>query len=111
MATAELAMVIPAVLTVLALCLGALTLTVDQIRCVDAARAAARAASRGEDVARVEQLAASLTPPGSSVTVRSRSADAVQVVVTGPRRLRLLPGVPRAASVATAPTEPVLSRP
>ena len=52
MVTAEFAVVLPAVVLVLALSLGALGLALDQIRCVDAARAGARAASRGTAMAR-----------------------------------------------------------
>ena len=42
MVTAEFAVVLPAVVFVLALCLGAMGLALDQVRCVDAARAGAR---------------------------------------------------------------------
>jgi len=115
MATAELAMVIPAVLMVLALCLSALTLAVDQIRCVDAARAAARAASRGEELSQVHRVAQSLTPSGSSVSVSFvDAADAphgVQVVVTAPRRMRWLPALPVPSARAGAPLEPVVTGP
>ena len=48
MVTAEFAVVLPAIVLVLGLSLGALGLALDQVRCVDAARAGARAASRGD---------------------------------------------------------------
>ena len=71
MATAELAVVLPAVLLVLAVALSALGLAIDQIRCVDAARAGARAAARGDTAAAVtrrgargELLPARRSPPG-----------------------------------------------
>ena len=57
MVTAELAVAIPSVVLVLALCLVAAKAAVDQIRCVDAARVASRAAARGDDPARVRALA------------------------------------------------------
>jgi hypothetical protein len=112
MATAELALAIPAVVMVLALCLGALTFSVDQIRCVDAARAAARAASRGEDEVRVRGLAQALIPSGSEVRVSAvGGTDEVRVVVTAPRRMTWLPGLPPASAAATAPREPAAVRP
>ncbi|MGB7448181.1 MAG: TadE family type IV pilus minor pilin [Ornithinimicrobium sp.] len=110
MATAELALAIPAVVMVLWLCLAGLTLSVDQIRCVDAARTAARAASRGYDVGQVRLVGQSLTPTGTEVSVTFLDeADAVQVAVTAPPRVQWLPMLPRASSVATAPREPVTS--
>lgn len=109
MATAELAVVIPAVLLVLAMCLTGLGLAVDQIRCVDAARVAARAASRGEPPERVQEAAVSGAPAGSEVRV-STSGDRVEVRVTAPARLEVLPGMPRASATARAPLEPVVDR-
>lgn len=108
MATAELAIVIPAVLLVLAMCLTGLALATDQVRCVDAARAGARAASRGEDPGEIKAMVLDLTPKGSSVTVHRTNKDTVEVRVVAPRRARLLPGLPRATSTARAPLEPVV---
>lgn len=105
MATAELAMVIPAMLLVLAMSLTGLALAADQVRCVDAARAAARAASRGDDDAAVKQIAEDLTPSGTKVVVSSGS-DSVVVTVTAPRRISLLPGLPPASATAQSPLEP-----
>ncbi|MGB3256616.1 MAG: TadE family type IV pilus minor pilin [Ornithinimicrobium sp.] len=111
MATAELAIVIPAVLLVLAMCLTGLSLAVDQIRCVDAARAAARAASRGEDIDTVRQIAVDLTPSGTTITVSEphRGGEEVEVRVEAPRRPGLLPGLPSASSTARAPVEPAVN--
>lgn len=105
MATAELAMVIPAMLLVLAMALTGLALASDQIRCVDAARAAARAASRGDDSAVVKAIATDLTPSGTDVVV-SPGSDRVVVTVTAPRRVSLLPGLPRASATAQSALEP-----
>lgn len=105
MATAELALVIPAVLVVLAMCLSGLGLAVDQLRCVDAARAGARAASRGEPVADVRARALSGAPDGATVVVGSGGGD-VTVTVSAPRRSIWLPGLPRPTAEATAPLEP-----
>ncbi len=110
MATAELAIVIPAVLLVLAMCLTGLGLAADQVRCVDAARAAARAASRGEDATTVREIALELTPTGTTVSISGPGGgDVVEVRVQAPRRARILPGLPSASSTARAPVEPVVS--
>lgn len=109
MATAELALVIPAVVLVLALCLSGLGLAIDQVRCVDAARVAARAASRGEPVAAVSDRARQGAPEGSKVTVLRQGQD-VLVTVTAPARRLHLPGLPAARATASAPVEPVLGR-
>ncbi|OLT18340.1 pilus assembly protein TadE [Serinicoccus sp. CUA-874] len=105
MVSAELALTVPAVLLVLAICLTALSLGVDQVRCEDAARVAARAASRGEETAVVEQLARDRAPEGSSV-VLGRDAEAVTVEVHAPSRARLLPALPAAHASARAVWEP-----
>lgn len=109
MATAELAIVIPALLLVLAMCLTGVALAADQVRCVDAARAAARAASRGEDDHQVRQIALDLTPPGTTVSITASGGQDVEVRVQAPRRASLLPGLPAASSVATAPLEPIVT--
>lgn len=109
MATAELALVIPAVVLVLALCLSGLGLAIDQIRCVDAARVAARAASRGEPLGTVIEQARQGAPPESRVTVTRHDED-VLVSVTAPVRSLRLPGLPVARATASAPVEPVVGR-
>lgn len=106
MATAELALVIPALVAVLALCLSGLGLAIDQIRAVDAARIAARAAARGEPVDAVRDLAEQAAPPGSEVSV-SRGEDRVRVTVTAPPRTRYLSALPRADATVEAVLEPV----
>lgn len=109
MATAELALALPAVVLVLALCLSGLALAVDQVRCEDAARVAARAASRGESPALVRDLALARAPHRSVVTV-SDSGGTVLVVVRAPSRARLLPGLPAASARAEAVLEPGVGR-
>jgi hypothetical protein len=83
MATAELAVVLPAVLLVLAVALSALGLAIDQVRCVDAARAGARAAARGDSAGAVVAMASRGAPAGASV-VTGTSGQLVTVTVTGP---------------------------
>lgn len=105
MVTAELALAIPAVLLVLALCLSGLGLAIDQLRCVDAARVAARAASRGEPTQVVAGLARDLAPGGADVRIE-QADGAVRVVVSAPERDGLLPGLPGATAEAVAALEP-----
>ncbi len=106
MVTAEFAVVLPAVVLVLALSLGALGLAWDQIRCVDAAQAGARAASRGDSAGAVI-LVASRAAPSDAVVSVSSADDIVSVsVVSGPRvAASLLPAWLRASSTAYAVRE------
>lgn len=105
LATAELAVALPAVVLVLALCLTAMALGVDHVRAEDAARAAARAASRGEPVEVVRQVAGARAPEGATVTI-GRGPEGVVVHVVLPPRVRLLPALPGAEARAEAAWEP-----
>lgn len=80
MVTAELAVAIPALVLVLACCLAGVLAGVDQIRCVDAARLAARAAARGEGVEQVRALALRAAPRGASVHVERWGGNAAVVI-------------------------------
>lgn len=80
MATAEFAVAVPAVVLVLAICLTGLLAGLDQVRCVDAAHLAARAAARGDAPDRVRDLARRAAPDGAVVSVSRRGAE-VEVVV------------------------------
>ncbi len=105
MVTAELAAVLPVVVLVLALSLTGLGLVIDQVRCVDAARVAARAASRGDPPEQVRQVAAQLAPEGSELQIDhtgTGSGSSVRVVVVAPGAGSWLPESirPRAAVVA-----------
>lgn len=104
MVSAELALALPALLVVLALCLAGLGLAVDQVRCTDAARVAARAASRGEPHGRAVELARELAPGGSRVGVVAVGSEVVVTVEAPPRTLLL--GGPAASGQAVAPFEP-----
>jgi TadE-like protein len=106
MATAEFAVVLPAVVLVLALSLGVLGLAWDQVRCVDAARAGARAASRGDSPGAVILAARRAAPSGATVSTVT-SGDVVRVsVVSRPRvAASLLPEWLRASSTASAARE------
>jgi len=107
MATAEFAVVLPAVVLVLALSLGALGLAWDQIRCVDAARAGARAASRGDSARAVILVAGRAAPSGAEVSIGASEGFVLVSVVSRPRvAATLLPTWLRASSTASAAREP-----
>lgn len=87
MVTAELAATLPAVVFVLTVLLNAVAIGIDQVRCVDAARAAARVAARGDGAAQARTIGARAAPEGARirVTVRGgRVQAAVQADVPGP---------------------------
>lgn len=84
MATAELAVALPVVILVLALCLGAVQLGIDKVRCVGAAGAGARSAARGDPLSAAASTARRAAPAGSTVAVSVGEAD-VQVEVRAPR--------------------------
>ncbi len=68
-ATAELSVSLPSLVAVLVLALQVLLGVAAQLRCVDAAAVAARAAARGEPDAVVVAAARSVAPSGASVAV------------------------------------------
>ena len=86
MVTAEFAVVLPALLLVLAVALSALGLAVDQVRCVDAARLAARALARGDAEGSARALAATAGPPGAVVVLGAAGSE-VSASVTASRDL------------------------
>jgi len=83
MVTAELAATLPAVVFVLVVLLNAVVLGINQVRCVDAARAAARSAARGDSAARVHDIGARAAPDGAAISV-AQSGRSVTVHVTSP---------------------------
>ncbi|MFC7976576.1 TadE family type IV pilus minor pilin [Streptomyces cinereoruber] len=91
-ATVEAAMVLPVLALFTVTLLWSLFTAAAQIRCVDAARAGARAAARSEPVAAAEAAARTAAPEGARVTV-TRSGELWQVTVEaaapGPRGLGL----------------------
>lgn len=81
MATAELAIVLPAVMLVLLLVLSAIATGASQLRATDAARAGARAAAAGESHAVVVEHAMRLAPDGADVAVSNEGGLVVVTVV------------------------------
>ncbi|MFC5908210.1 TadE family type IV pilus minor pilin [Streptacidiphilus monticola] len=80
-ATAELAVVLPALVLLLGVLLWGAVAGAAQLRCVDAAREGARAAARGDPEPAVQAAVRAAAPPGARVVV-SWSGDLVRVAVT-----------------------------
>lgn len=106
MATAELAVALPALVVLVATGMTAVTVLTAQLRCVDAAREAVRAASRGEEDGVVRSLAQRSGPAGSEVQVTS-GGEEVQVTVSATAESvgGLLPAL-RVRATAVALREP-----
>lgn len=105
--TAEFAVVLPVLALVVAAVVGAGWAGVAKLRCIDAARSAARLAARHEPAPVVVAAARSAGPEGAAVSL-SAAGDLVRVRVTA--RVRLpLPGRPTVEleADAVAPVEPV----
>ncbi|MFI8003622.1 TadE family type IV pilus minor pilin [Streptomyces sp. NPDC086010] len=81
--TAEAAMVLPVLVAFVMVLVWALVAASDQIRCVDAARAGARAAARSEPEAAVRLVAKEAAPDSARVEVR-RVGDSWRVRVDAP---------------------------
>jgi secretion/DNA translocation related TadE-like protein len=90
--TAEVAIALPAVVLALAVVLAVGAVVVAQLRCIDAARAGARAAARGQPPAEVSAVARRIAPGGARVGI-SLSGGTAAVSVIAPLRLPL-PGHP-----------------
>jgi hypothetical protein len=106
--TAETAVAFPALVVVLAIALWGVSAAAAQIACVDAARAGARAAARGEPSAAVRAAVLRAAPPNAQVSV-SHDELTTRVVVQAEARPPLrgvLPPLRLRAQAVTA-TEPV----
>ncbi|MDT5186657.1 MAG: hypothetical protein QOI29_4815, partial [Mycobacterium sp.] len=90
-----------ALVVVLILCASGLTAVSMQVRCVDAAREAARLAARGDDGS-ASGAAQGIAPDGAAVRLRR---DGEFVVATVTAKSPLLPGITIAAE-AVAAAEP-----
>lgn len=103
--TVEAAIALAALVCAVALCVGALLAASTQVRCVDAAREAARLAARG-DTARAVAAARAVAPAGATVEIRGEGDRVVATVAAG---TPLLPGL-RLRAEAVAVTEPGVDR-
>ena len=81
MVTAEMAVALPALVLVLGAALTVQSVVATRARCLDAARAGARAAARGDSEPAIRAAVAATYPRVDAVTFR-RSAALVQVVVS-----------------------------
>ncbi|GAB98242.1 hypothetical protein BJY21_002827 [Kineosphaera limosa] len=79
MVTAEFVTALPAIMLILFLALTVLGVAFDQIRCLDAARAAARSASRGDSPGEVRRIAQRLAPPDATVAISGGPVVTVEV--------------------------------
>ncbi|MFN8078923.1 MAG: TadE family type IV pilus minor pilin [Kineosporiaceae bacterium] len=104
--TAELALALPAVVLLIAVVFAAARVVTAQVQCVDAARAGARVAARGEAPGVVIATATQVGPAGARVQLAT-AASTVTVGVSATVHLPL-PGSPALAvsSTASAPREP-----
>ena len=95
--TVEAAIALGALTVAVALCVGAVFAAVTQVRCIDAAREAARLAARG-DRAAAEPTARQVAPDGADISVRYEDGRVVAVVTAD---IPLLPALElRAEAVA-----------
>lgn len=103
-ATAELAVGLPVLVLLLLAALTAVSAVTTQMRCVDAAREAARAAARGE----VDPAAAGrrVAPGGGTVLVRAEGSMVRVTVRATVRPLGRGVGGPTVSGVAVAEREP-----
>jgi hypothetical protein len=97
----EAAFAIAALVVVLILCVSGLTTVSMQVRCVDAAREAARLAARGDDGA-ASGAAKRIAPDGAAVQLRPDGQFVVAIVTA---KSPFLPGITIAAE-AIAAAEP-----
>lgn len=96
----EAALAIGTLIAVIAMAMAAVAATIAQVRCVDAAREAARLIARG-DGERAVAAATAVGPPGMTLA-STRSVDTVTVRVRAPTAL---PGF-TVTAVAVAAVEP-----
>lgn len=104
MATAELAVTLPALALLVVLSLYAVAVVCAQLRCVDAAAVAARLAGRGEVASFVQREALSAAPRASAVDV-TRHSGMVTVRVSATVDFPLLGGLLPGIHVHAAATE------
>ncbi|MFT7025629.1 MAG: hypothetical protein ACJA07_004758 [Rhodococcus sp. (in: high G+C Gram-positive bacteria)] len=95
MATVEAAIAIASIVAVVVMCIGAIMAVATHVRCVDAAREAARSTARGDEVS------ALLVPDGASLTVTEQGG----LVLVRVEASTLLPGL-RVGGEAVAALEP-----
>ena len=103
MVTAETAMVLPFLVLVTVLLAWALSLTLVEVRCLDAAREGARELARGESPAQARAAAGQSAPAGATITFAPGGGQ-VRVVVAARAHppIPLLPALPAVEVHASA---------
>lgn len=96
--SAEFAVALPAIVLLLALCIGGLSAASRQVRLQDAAADAARLIARGDDAGRALALVAGAAPGAHGAI--EHAGDLVCVAATAPVGLPLLDATFRASSCA-----------
>ncbi|PTR21587.1 hypothetical protein C8K36_1149 [Rhodococcus sp. OK519] len=96
--TVEAAIAIASIVTVVVLCIGAIAAVSTQVRCIDAAREAARLAAR-DDRANAVVVARRVAPGNADIAVRD---DGEFVVATVRARAALFPLVELSAEAVAA---------
>lgn len=104
--TAEYAVALPVMVSVWVMCLFTIVALMAQVRCVDAARELARAASRGESSDTLARVAEQLAPPGAAWTTRRDGRYVVARVTLGTELPEVLGGVDVLSATAVALQEP-----
>jgi hypothetical protein len=84
--TAELALALPVVVLALSVLIGVGRVVAAELQCIDAARAGARWAARGESGGAIAEVARQFGPQGAQVVV-SGGGRTVEVVVSATVRL------------------------
>jgi hypothetical protein len=106
MVTAETAAVLPVLALLLTVALWSVSAVAAQLRCIDAAREAARAAARGEPAAQVRAAALQAGPAGATVSLAlDQGRVSVQVSARSGLGPGWLPSVP-VSGRAVAAVEP-----
>lgn len=103
--TVEAALVLAVLMVVVAACLAGIGCVIAQMRCVDAAREAARLGARGDSAA-ASAAVASIAPAGAVLTTQF-SGDTVIATVRVGAVSSLLPGVSVRASATAVKEEGV----
>ncbi|ODR05683.1 pilus biosynthesis protein TadE [Mycobacterium sherrisii] len=98
----EAALAIAVLVVVLVLCLAGITAVSMQVRCIDAAREAARLAARGDERRAVE-VAGGIAPSGARVNVRHDGDLLVATVIAHSDLLPALDISARAVAAAEPP--------
>ncbi|BDU04082.1 TadE family type IV pilus minor pilin [Nocardia cyriacigeorgica] len=97
--TVEAAIALAAIVVAVVACIGALLAASTQVRCIDAAREAARLTARGDSTGAIP-AARAIAPPGAEIVVRR---DGTRILATVTAGTPLLPLLELRAEAVAAP--------